>query len=199
MKVRGPMDAPCLYSGGSLPRRPSDLQAFPSSRPSHHVKSVAIALLILVACALPLRAQAPGAGDGVRIGISFGGISTVALNVELYRDGNALDLGLGTWSFRDLSVSAVAKHYFGASSARPTVGAGLWFVTSWGGGEQPGFAVVLRAPIGLDWAVDGSRHAVGAFLNVNRGLWVRRSDPEDQLPMNRRLVPLPELYYRYGF
>ena len=51
------------------------------------------------------------------------GISTVALNVEFFRDSNALDLALGTWSFRDLSVSAVAKHYFGANSARPVAGA----------------------------------------------------------------------------
>lgn len=133
----------------------------------------------------------------MRIGVSFGGISTVALNVELFRDSNALDLALGTWSFRDLSVSAVAKHYFGASSARPVAGAGLWVATSWAGDERPGIAVVLRAPVGLDWAVDGSRHSVGTFLNVNRGLWVRRSNPQDDLPMNRRLVPLPELYYRF--
>ncbi|NNF11994.1 MAG: hypothetical protein HKN72_02145 [Gemmatimonadetes bacterium] len=163
------------------------------------MKSAATALLILAVCAVPALGQSPGAGDGVRIGVSFGGISTVALNVELYRDSNALDLALGTWSFRDLSVSAVAKHYFGASSARPVAGAGLWIVTSWAGDERPGFAVVLRAPVGLDWAVDGSRHSVGAFLNVNRGLWVRRSDPQDQLPMNQRLVPLPELYYRYRY
>ena len=182
-----------------MPDRPSDPSAFPSSRPSHHVKSAVTALLILAVCALPALSQGPGAGHGVRIGVSLGGISTVALTVELYRDSNALDLALGTWSFRDLSVSAVAKHYFGASSARPVAGAGLWVVTSWAGDERPGIAVVLRAPVGLDWAVDSSRHAVGAFLNVNRGLWVRRSDPQDRLPMNRRFVPLPEFYYRYQY
>jgi hypothetical protein len=32
---------------------------------------------------------------------------------------------------------------------------------------------------------------------LNRGLAVRRSDPQDDLPMNKRLVPLPEVYYRF--
>jgi hypothetical protein len=40
-------------------------------------------------------------------------------------------------------------------------------------------------------------HAVGAALNFNRGLAVRRSDPQDTLPINRRIVPLPEIYYRF--
>ncbi|MDH3270442.1 MAG: hypothetical protein OEN56_03875 [Gemmatimonadota bacterium] len=161
-------------------------------------------LLLMLALGAPVllgvpasaAAQAPGAGDGVRFGVSFGGISTVALTVELFRDSRSLDIGLGTWSFRDLSLSVVAKHYFGAGAARPVMGAGLWTVTSWSGEERPGFAVVFRAPVGVEWVIDGP-HAVGALLNVNRGLWVRRSDPEDDLPLNRRLVPLPEVYYRY--
>lgn len=160
------------------------------------MKRARAALLTLLLLATPVSGQSPGAGDGIRFGVSFGGVSTFALNVELYRDSRALDLALGTWSFRDLSVSAVVKQYFGAGSARPVAGAGLWMVTSWAGNERPGLAIVLRAPLGVDWAVEDSRHAVGAFLNVNRGLWVRRADPDDQLPMNRRLVPLPELYYR---
>jgi hypothetical protein len=56
--------------------------------------------------------------------------------------------------------------------------------------------VVIRAPIGVDWAV-ASQHAMGFFLNVDRGLFVRRANPADDLPLNRRLVPLPEVYYRY--
>lgn len=161
------------------------------------MKSAIVALATALLLVVSAEAQSPGAGDGVRFGVSFGGISTVALNVELFRDSRSLDLALGTWSFRDVSVSAVAKQYFGASSARPVVGAGFWMVTSWAGDERPGFALVLRAPVGVDWAVDGSRHSAGLVLNVNRGLWVRRSDPDDDLPMNRRLVPLPEVYYRF--
>ena len=161
------------------------------------MKRVATTLLALLVFAGPTLAQSPGAGDGVRFGISFGGISTVALDVELFRDNDALELSLGTWSFRDVSVSTVVKHYFGASSARPVVGAGLWMVASWAGEERTGVALVARAPVGVDWAVDGSRHSVGALLNVNRGLLVRRTDPEDDLPMNRRLVPLPQVFYRF--
>lgn len=161
------------------------------------MKHAAAVLLLTLAFGTHARAQSPGAGDGVRLGVSFGGISTIALNVELYRDSRSLDLALGTWSFRDVSVSAVVKQYFGAGSARPVVGGGLWMVGSWAGDERPGYALVLRAPVGVDWDVADSRHALGAFLNVNRGLWVRRSNPDDELPMNRRLVPLPEVYYRY--
>ena len=54
----------------------------------------------------------------------------------------------------------------------------------------------VRAPIGVDWSV-ADQHAAGLIMNVNRGLWVKRSDPGDDLPLNRRLVPLPEVYYRF--
>jgi len=157
-------------------------------------------LTFLIACApaVPAGAQGSDAGDGVRIGVSFGGISTAAVVVELFDDTHAVELALGTWSFRDLSVSAVYKEYFGASRARPFVGGGLWAVVAWPSDpeERTGRALVLRAPIGVDWSfVDD--HALGFALNVNRGIAVRRSDPLDQLPMNDRFVPLPEAYYRF--
>jgi len=161
-------------------------------------RSLALALLITLASATTAGAQGSDAGDGVRIGVSFGGIRTVAVVVELFRDTHAIDFALGTWSFRDLSVSAVYKEYFGASRARPFVGGGLWAVVARAADpeERTGLALVLRAPVGVDWSfVDD--HAVGFALNVNRGLAVRRSDPLDDLPMNRRFVPLPEAYYRY--
>lgn len=161
-------------------------------------RSLVLALLLALASASPAGAQGSGAGDGVRLGISFGGISTVGLVVELFDDTHAVEVALGTWSFRDLSVSAVYKEYFGGSRARPFVGAGLWVVAAWPAetGERAGLALVLRAPIGVDWSfVDD--HALGPALNVNRGLAVRRSDPLDDLPMNQRFVPLPEVYYRF--
>jgi hypothetical protein len=161
-------------------------------------RSLVLALLLALASASPAGAQGSGAGDGVRLGISFGGISTVGLVVELFDDTHAVEVALGTWSFRDLSVSAVYKEYFGGSRARPFVGAGLWVVAAWPAetGERAGLALVLRAPIGVDWSfVDD--HALGLALNVNRGLAVRRSDPLDDLPMNQRFVPLPEVYYRF--
>jgi hypothetical protein len=155
-----------------------------------------IAALALALGPLPSAAQAAGAGNGVRFGVSVGGISTVSVAVELFHDTHAVELALGTWSFRDVSVSAVAKEYFGATRLRPFVGAGLWVVGAAPNGERTGLALVLRAPVGVDWRI-ADRHAAGAALNVDWGLWVRRSDPEDTLPMNRRFVPLPELDYRY--
>lgn len=156
-----------------------------------------LAVLILLGQPVPGTAQGSGAGDGVRVGISFGGVSTVGLTLEFYRDTRSLDLTLGTWSFRDVSVSAVVKQYFGGRAARPFVGAGLWVVAAAPGDDRTGWALVLRAPVGVDWAVADS-HALGAVINVNRGLWVRRANPDDNVPMNKRLVPLPELYYRLG-
>jgi hypothetical protein len=151
---------------------------------------------LLAALATPARAQGSGAGDGARIGIYFGGISTLGVTVELFDDTHAVELSVGTWSFRDLSVSAVYKEYFGAGDVRPFVGGGLWTVIASPPDGQTGAALVLRAPIGFDWGF-ADRHALGAALNVNLGLAVRRTDPEDDLPMNRRLVPLPEVYYRF--
>jgi hypothetical protein len=160
------------------------------------MRVAAIAALGLALHALPLHAQSAGAGNGLRMGLSIGGISTVGVVVELFRDTHAVDFALGTWSFHDVAVSAVYKEYFGATRLRPFVGAGLWAVVAAPNGERTGVALALRAPLGVDWSFS-DRHAVGAGLDVNRGLWVRRSDPDDDLPLNRRLVPLPEVYYRF--
>ena len=158
-------------------------------------RATVITALAIAGFVFPLSAQGAGAGDGVRFGITFGGISTVGLVVELFDDTRGYELGVGTWSFRDLAVSAVVKEYFGAGGLRPYLGAGFWVVAAWPPEERVGLALVLRAPVGVDWRL-ADDHAVGAALNVNRGLWVRRSDPDDDLPMNNRLVPLPEIYYR---
>lgn len=153
-------------------------------------------LAILAFLAPPLSAQGTGSGSGVRVGVSLGGISTVGLTVEMVDEHRALEFTVGTWSFRDLSVSAVGKAYFGTGDLLPFAGAGVWLVVARPPGERTGLAAVLRAPVGVDWqAADGSY--LGAALNVNRALAVRRTDPEDELPLNRRLVPLPEVYYRW--
>lgn len=172
------------------------LSDFPSRRPVPRSFHFALAAALLVAA--PAAAQSSDAGDGIRFGVSVGGISTVGLVVELFRDTHAVELGVGTWSFRDLSVSVVYKEYFGASRLRPFVGGGLWAVAARAidSTERTGVALVLRAPVGVDWAF-ADDHAAGLALNVNLGLAVRRSDPADDLPMNRRFVPLPELYYRF--
>lgn len=153
--------------------------------------------MCLVVAATPAAAQAPD-DDGIRFGLSFGGVSTVGLLVEFFDGNQSLDLTFGTWSFKDISVSAVAKRYLGDRALRPFAGAGLWLAVASPAieGERTGLALVFRAPVGLDWNARDD-HSVGMAVNLNRGLMVRRSDPEDTLPMTGRLVPLPGLYYRY--
>ena len=168
------------------------------SRQNALTRTAATLLLFLAMITGPLVAQGPDDGDGIRFGVSFGGISTVALSVEFFRGARSLDISVGTWSFQDLSLSTTVRQYFGASALKPVVGAGLWLAAArpTDEGERTGLALVLRAPLGVDWAM-AEDHSTGLIMNVNRGLWVKRSDPEDDLPMNRRLVPLPELYYRF--
>jgi len=157
-----------------------------------------VATSALVLALLPTPASTQPADDAIRFGISFGGIGAVALNVEFMFDSRSIDVAVGTWSFRDVSFSAVGKQYIGDGAFRGHVGAGLWMVVAAPGDERTGMALVLRAPIGFDWEVSDP-HAVGAEVNINRGLWVRRPDPEDDRPMNRSLpvVPVPGLYYRF--
>lgn len=144
----------------------------------------------------PLAAQGTGTGSGVRAGFTVGGISTVGFTVEYYDGQRSLDLTFGTWSLKDLSVSAAVKQYFGAGDLHPFVGGGLWLVAAHPSGERTGLAAILHAPVGVDWRVSG-HHFLGAAVNVNRAVGVRRTDPEDEMPLNKRLVPLPGLYYRW--
>tara|TARA_B110000438_G_scaffold217013_1_gene209671 strand:+ start:160 stop:660 length:501 start_codon:yes stop_codon:yes gene_type:complete len=140
----------------------------------------------------------PAVGDGVRFGISIGGSSTIALNVELFRNSTSIDFALGTWGFKGVSFSTVLKQYFGTADAKPVVGAGASLVRSGGPRNQrTGWALVFRAPLGVDWEVR-QRQAIGVFLNVNRALWARRNNPDDTSQSVGRLVPLPEIYYRIG-
>jgi hypothetical protein len=154
-----------------------------------------VVLLALAALAFPVTAQGKRTGDGVRIGVSLGGISSYGLSVEIFRDTHAAEMTVGTWAFHEISLSAVYKEYFFGSRVRPFVGGGLWVVSAFPRGERTGVALILRAPVGVDWSfVD--HHSVGAALNVNRALAVRRTDPDDDTPLVGRIVPLPELYYR---
>lgn len=166
----------------------------------HLIRAAVLAIALTLAPA-DAHAQRPGsgAGDGVRFGVSVGGISTVSLTAEFYRNTRSVEVSVGTWSFSSVSFSSVVRQYFLDSRVRPVVGAGFLVVRQ---GRQPGdtrssWALIGRVPIGVDWSMTDS-HAVGLFGNVNRGLWVRRGDPADDVPMVGRLVPLPELYYRYA-
>ena len=56
-------------------------------------------------------------------------------------------MNIGTWSFRDLSVSLIGKQYFGPGDFRPTAGLGLWAVVAppRESGDQTAIAILARA------------------------------------------------------
>ncbi len=160
-------------------------------------------LAVLAALALlaprPALAQGGGAGSGWRVGLTFGGTNLVGVAVEYFDGAQSAEVTVGTFAFRDVSLTVVGKQYFGASALRPFVGLGLWIVGAPPPetGDQMGLATILHAPVGVDWRAGGD-HFVGAALNVNRALWIRRTDSGDDLPPSDRLVPLPGLYYRWS-
>jgi hypothetical protein len=151
------------------------------------------ALVVLLVAAQSLEAQRR---ETARLGISVGGVSTLGVIIEYLHGQSSLELNVGTWSFRDLSVSVVRRHYLGVARVRPTVGLGLWGVVAFPSDGRPSAALVVRAPIGVEWST-WDAHALTLDVNVNQGIWIRRSDPEDDTPMNRRLIPLPGAAWRW--
>ena len=137
--------------------------------------------------------------EDLRLGISFGGISFIGFIMEYRWGDRSVDLTVGTWSFRDLSVSVVGKQYLGPGDFSPFAGLGLWAVFNprHGPGEQGGAALVVHGPVGVDWNLDAD-HYLGGALNLNRAVWIRRKDPRDDTPPSERLIPLPGFYYRWN-
>ena len=164
---------------------------FHSMRAAHRSLLAAVVLGLLLP--LPVSAQAD---DGVRFGITVGGTSFAGLTLEFFDGDRSLELSVGTWAARDLTLSLVGRQYFGPGSMKPTVGLGLWSVIAWSGDERPGIAVLARAPVGFDWNA-GGEHYLSVDINVNQGLWVQRTDPDDEAPMSHRFVPLPGFAYRW--
>jgi hypothetical protein len=154
----------------------------------------ALSASVLVAPAAPVHAQGTDAGSGWRIGVSVGGISTVGLIFEAYRDSRSIDVTLGTFGFRDVGLAVSGKQYIGGRAARPYVGLGFWTILA-STDPRNGMALIGRVPVGVDWNFH-DRHALGAEIGLNRALLLRRPDPTDDRPLNRRLVPLPGIYYR---
>ncbi len=158
------------------------------------LRAMAVVALGLCVSAAPGSAQGSDAGSGWRVGVTFGGISTFGLTYEAYRDGTALEVTLGTFAFRDLGVAISGKQYFGGRAVRPFAGLGLWAIVA-SSDPRSGLGLVARVPLGLDWNVH-DRHFAGTEIALNRALLVRRPDPDDDRPLNHRLVPLPGIYYR---
>ncbi len=151
----------------------------------------------------PSLPRTPEASGGVgdppvyRYGIALGGVGLVSLVFE-YESGNrAIELALGTFAGRDVSLAVTGKRYVGGGSLRAFAGIGLWGVAAFPSDQRSGFALIARAPVGVDWhAFD--RHAAGLELAFNRALAMRRPDPLDERGPRTRIVPLPAFHYRFA-
>ncbi|MCJ7627124.1 MAG: hypothetical protein MUO50_01930 [Longimicrobiales bacterium] len=165
-------------------------------RPFSRLVSVSLALFLFIPTGLGASSSDGPGPEEVRFGFSFGGISFVGLLMEYRWGDRSVELNIGTWSFRDLSVSVVGKQYFGPGDLRPFSGLGLWAVIApqHGTDEQAGVAILARAPVGVEWNVDADHH-LGTHISLNRALWIRRKDPNDDLPATTRVIPLPGFYY----
>ncbi len=142
----------------------------------------------------PTRPQERGE---LRLGVSLGGTGFVGLITEYRRGGWSGELNVGTISFREISVSVVGKRYIGSGTFQPAIGAGIWSLSAWTE-DGSGSILLARVPLAVDWHVTGGHH-LGFEVAMNRALVVNRLDPEDDTPPNRTIVPLPGLYYRYGW
>jgi hypothetical protein len=165
---------------------------------NHWTRSWALVALAAATVVAPPEAVQGQTQPEFRVGISAGGIGLWGVLLEYRWGSTALDVNVATFAFKDVSVSVVAKQYFGGGDLRPFVGLGLWGVSG-RPEEDPrnGLALLAIAPIGADWSVLDD-HALGASININEGLWVRRSDPLDPMPISHRPIPLPGFYYRYA-
>jgi hypothetical protein len=171
-------------------------------RPNFPTVSVGL-LLIASFAGMPLDATAqepsidPTTNDQrFRIGFTFGGTALVGLVGEYQWGDWSAEILVGTLSFRDLSVAVAGKRYFAEGRIRPAAGLGLWSLSVWSE-EGNGSAFLLRAPVAVDWAI-ASGHAMGVEIGLNRALWIRRLDPEDDRPPRGSIVPFPGVYYRYS-
>lgn len=132
----------------------------------------------------------------IRLGIALGGTGFLGLVTEYVWNDWSGELVIGTVGFRDLSVSAAARHHFGSGRLRPVVGAGIWNLSVWSE-EGSGSALVLRAPLAVEWNVSGP-HSATIEVGLNRAIRVQRRDPEDDRPPSSNVVPFPGFSYRYA-
>jgi len=150
--------------------------------------ALSLGCLLAVAGAAPLSAQ-------YRFGVSLFGSSMAGLVGEYRWGDRGLEVQVGTWRLRDLSVSVTAKQYLGSRSVQPFVGAGLWGIVAREEGGT-GAGLVARLPVGVGWDF-GSRHNAAFTLHLNRALAVKRPGEGEGPPLRTSLVPLPEFSYRW--
>ena len=147
----------------------------------------------------PLAGQTPGevpgeTPDRFRLGVNLGGTALIGISFEFLRGNYGYEAVLGTLAFHDLSLSLSGKRYLGSGRLRPVVGIGLWGMAVWSE-EGTGGILILRAPTAVEWRMN-PEHAIGLEVGFNRGLWVHRSDPEDETPLRSSIIPFPGAYYR---
>lgn len=153
-----------------------------------------------LAAILLLAGPRPAAGQDdpeFRFGLSVGGVSTLGLVFETRQTWGSVELMVGTWSFRDVSISLVHKQYPGGGEIQGVVGMGFWTVLAFPPDENMGVALVARFPVGVQWGLTADQF-MNMEVGLNRALWVKRTDPEDDTPPNRRLIPLPGAAYRWS-
>ena len=151
-------------------------------------------LPLALAVATALLARPCAAQDRVRFGVVFGGLGFIGAVAEGVWDDRSVELVASTYTFRDVSLSAAAKQFFGDAWLKPAVGAGLTFMTA-RSEEGRGHAWIARFPLGGDWKMS-SGHYLTWEVNVTRALAVRRPDPNDTAPPTQRIIPFPSFSYR---
>jgi hypothetical protein len=160
--------------------------------------SFGLALSFGLLLSRPAAAQEAAAPDDerLRIGITLGGTALVGVVGEMQWGDWSAEVLVGTISFRDLSIAVAGKRYFSEGRLRPAAGLGLWSLSIWSE-EGNGSALLLRAPLAVDWTISGG-HAMGVEVGLNRALWIDRLDPADERGPSSNIVPFPGLYYRYS-
>lgn len=167
----------------------------PKQTPQHRTLSASVTSVVLLAAWTLCFASSSSLEAQVKIGVALGGASTVALLVEKRWEHHGLEAQLGTWGFRDISISVTGKQYVGSAAVEPFVGLGLWGLFAFSE-EGRGAGLVARAPVGLDWNFSGA-HTATATVYLNRALALKRPDPEDKRPPRTAIIPLPEFSYRW--
>jgi hypothetical protein len=160
-----------------------------------------LATVLALLGAVPASAQDPvprtGSRGELRVGVTLGGTGLVGFVTEYRRGMWGGELNVGTITFREVALAVSGKRYFSGGRIQPAAGLGLWSLTAWTA-DGSGSVLIVRAPLAVEWSVTGG-HAMGIEVGMNRAIAVNRLDPEDDTPPNTNIVPLPGLYYRYGF